>query len=131
MGAWGTGPLDNDDALDWAARLMEEKDARLVMDALFDARLAADMGEMDAYTAQVALAAAAIVVAAVSGTALDQPHLDGWIREDRQALVRAKGAAAQAVRNVLAASELEAMWRRPEDLAAWRARTEKMSRYLS
>src|SRR3954470_16325508 len=63
MGAWGSGPFDNDDAADLAGDLAEPTESASVVAALGDALLAATAGEeyIDAPEMSRAIAAAAIV----------------------------------------------------------------------
>src|SRR4051812_27921940 len=65
MGAWGTGPFDNDDAGDWVFELEEATDLRLVRQAL---RTALDTDDyLELPEGHNAIAAAAIVAASVDG----------------------------------------------------------------
>ncbi len=64
MGAWGTGPFQNDDAADWVGDVLEADDAELVRHAL-DELVERDDGEhVEPPEASVALAAAEVVAAA-------------------------------------------------------------------
>ena len=63
MGAWGTGPFDDDNASDWVWELQEADDWRVVEQAL---RGAADVDAttyLEAPDGQIAWAAAAVVAA--------------------------------------------------------------------
>jgi hypothetical protein len=119
MGAWGTGHFDNDDACDFAGELGESPSWDRVRQALNGA-IASDY--LEAPDASNALAAAAIVAAARSGSADALP-------EDFQALPRALGAlpqdltsvALKAVQRVATNSELAELWAESDDNNEWRA----------
>lgn len=120
MGAWGTGPFDNDDAADFAATLddlePEDKPAA-IREALLEAAEETDYLERDAGGA--AVAAAALVAAqqpdgdtidAISGPKQSIPDLP----EDLRAL------AVQALTRVLADdSELNELWTDSPDGDDW------------
>ena len=87
MGAWGTGPFDNDDAGDWVYELEQAGDLGFVRETLTTAAEAGDYLEMP--DGNNAVAAAAVVAAA-----LDQSH-DG-LPEDVVAWLSATGEPATA-----------------------------------
>ena len=60
MGAWGAGPFENDDAMDWAIDLEESGDVGFVVEAL---RAAEGDGYLDAPEGSVTMAAAEVVAA--------------------------------------------------------------------
>ena len=60
MGAWGAGPFENDDAMDWAIDLEESGDVGFVVEAL---RAAESDGYLDAPEGSVTIAAAEVVAA--------------------------------------------------------------------
>src|SRR5262245_43051897 len=60
MGAWGTGPFDNDEALDWAVDL-EEQGPRAIERALAAVCIGGRDKRIPADEAEVALAAAEVV----------------------------------------------------------------------
>ena len=105
MGTWGSGPFDNDDAADWAWRLMPDVDERVVAETLTPR---AEGAPRDA-----AVVAAAEVVAA--GVGRPHPELPesvaAWLdaRRDRPwaGLVPLAIAAVERVRG---GSELDDLW---------------------
>ena len=61
MGAWDTGPFDNDDAADWVYELEEAVDATIVRAALRS--VVESLGYLESPNASVAIAAAEVVAA--------------------------------------------------------------------
>jgi hypothetical protein len=100
MGAWGSGPFDNDDAADFAGDLAELTEAASVVVVLGDALLAVTGGEgyIEAPEMGRAVAAAAIVAILARPSlpmpsALDQSWLDS-VRVAPSELLRTEADAA-------------------------------------
>jgi riboflavin biosynthesis pyrimidine reductase len=96
MGAWGTGPFENDDAADWAYELEEAADLSPVRQAL-SATLDTD-GYLEVPEGACAVAAAAVVAATFDGDVRGFPeqvvewivdHPDAAGREDARLAVDA------------------------------------------
>jgi hypothetical protein len=82
MGAWGSGPFDNDDAADFTSELAEVADPGVVVVVLGDALLAisANDGYIEAPDMSRGVAAAAIVAVLASATVPKAPELDeSWL----------------------------------------------------
>jgi hypothetical protein len=78
MGAWGSGPFDNDDASDWVYELEGADDLSLCRDALEEAALVS--GYLDVGEGTKALAAAEVVAAAAGRRGSDLPEdVDAWL----------------------------------------------------
>jgi hypothetical protein len=120
MGAWGTGPFDNDDAVDFAASLDDlEPDDRTdaIREALADAAAETDYLERD--TGGAAIAAAALVAAQYpDGEPVDPVHGPKQSMPELPADLRP--VAVQALTRVLAdESELFELWTDAPDGEAW------------
>lgn len=113
MGAWDSGPFDNDDAADFAARVEDAPGWATVKDALQSA-LRSDY--LEAPQASEAVAAAAFVAAAHSGDA-------DLVTEERASVLKVLGAApadlrvlaTEALTRVAGDSELAELWNESED----------------
>lgn len=117
MGAWGSGPFDNDDAADWAYQLTEDADEGVVA-----AALAAVIGgpSPDAPAASCAIAAAEVVAAGLGRPYPELPdEVAAWVdaRRDRPWPSLVPSALA-ALDRIVADSELAELWGEAED-AAW------------
>ena len=129
MGAWGTGPFDNDDASDWVYGL-EDGGISTVESALSEALEASDLkGPTD----RNAIAAGEVVAAALGHprAALTESvlelaaGLEGSVTADHVA--RARSAAER----VLSGSELADLWGESGDAAEWRASVHDLIRRLA
>jgi hypothetical protein len=100
MAAWGGGPFDNDDAMDFVVELVKafsEEREQLIRGAL-----ALPAGEVERPEAFEAVAAAALVAAANGMKAIEPPEVAelvkaGGIPVDRQARDRARKALSRVV----------------------------------
>jgi hypothetical protein len=120
MGAWGTGPFDNDDAVDFAASLddLEPEDRpNAIREALAEAAAETDYLERDAGGA--AVAAAALVAAQYpDGEPIDSVY--GPKQSIPDLPEELKPIAVQALTRVLADdSELNELWADSPDGEAW------------
>lgn len=119
MGAWGSGPFENDDAGDWVYDLEGADDMSLIHDALDVAGAA----YLDAGEGAVAVAAATVVAAGL-GLRRDglSDEVTAWL-DDHSRLVQPADAAlaVRALERVLAErSEIAELWDEAGD-ASWRA----------
>lgn len=127
MGAWGTGPFENDDALDWAYELDEAPELSTVRDALA-ATMDTD-GYLEAPEAARAVGAAVVVAATFDGDLRGLPtEVVGWIRDHPDAAARgdARLAVDALARVVSEESELRAVWADAPDGAAWAGEVVKL-----
>jgi hypothetical protein len=122
VGAWGHGPFENDDALDWLADFEEAGIPRTLEATLFPITAIEDDLYLEAPDASEAVAAAE-VVAALRGNGhpfLAKRPVMGWVAANGEVatndLVR---MAQQAVRRVQASSELRDLWEEAGELDAW------------
>ena len=109
MGAWGAGPFDNDDALDWLATLSASRDFAAGRQALNVA------GEdyLEAPEGSTALAAAEVVAAALGHPAASLPdEVTAWVNSNASVVAPGDVAIAlAAVERVRAGdSELRELW---------------------
>ena len=114
MGAWGTGPFDDDDAGDWSSEL-EDGGTEVVATALTGA------------AGDSAVVAAAAIVAHVWGAPVDLDE-DGeeWVTGQSREIRRALGkSAVAAVTTVVGESELRELWDESGD-DTWLRETTKM-----
>ncbi len=125
MGTWSYYNFDNDAAADFAEGFLEKPNEAGLYEAL--ATAAEEEGQLTADDASVALAAAEIVAAMLGHPAPELPpgliqpivHLDADGEDLRE-------LAEQAVRVVLASSELRAQWAASEDYASWQQQQESL-----
>ena len=122
MGAWGCGNFENDDALDWVIDLEEAKDLSFVVETL-DAVIESAEDYVDAWESSIALAAAEVIAALAGHPAAQLPEeVLAWIDKqpnslDSEAIRKAK----QAVKIILADSELKELWQETDEFAQWEA----------
>lgn len=134
MGAWGTGILEDDTALDFLAELRtERRPLELMRTALADAR-GADYLETDLCNA--VLVSAAILDAVDRGAPLEgaDAEVNGWIATlDRAGAKGLRPAAAAGCRRLLApGSELQELWaENEEDYPRWREQVEALAARLA
>ena len=124
MGAWGSGPFDNDDASDWIIDL-DGADAGVVRAALV---VSPSDVYLEAPTAAVAIAAAEVVAAAVRTGRRDLPgEVTGWVAAHRAEFHgRDVSAAVAAVERVVRPqSELVDLWLEAGD-PTWRREVEDL-----
>jgi hypothetical protein len=125
MGAWGTGPFENDDALDWVWEL-EEGGERVVRAALQAAVSAKGTYDADTGVASNAVAAAE-VVAALRGRPYNKvpEEVEQWLSSAaRPPQPDLLDLARRAVERVRSDSELKECWDEapdPSDRDAWYA----------
>jgi hypothetical protein len=130
MGAWGIGVFENDDASDWVYELEQSSDLAVVEQALTDVMAQTGDEEPDTVDSAAALAAAE-VVALLRGCPGDgvPDDVTKWVATVRpQAAPELGGLAVQAVRRVLAGSELKDLWDEAgtEQSEEWEAQLEDL-----
>lgn len=128
MGAWGTGSLENDAALDWLGELesegsvgLLESTLALVADALPSFGGDDDEGDyIELDEACAALAAAEVVACALGrpGPELSD-DLIIWIEQHRSDLAVLAPLAARAVARARDDSEASELWAETDGLQAW------------
>ncbi len=120
MGAWGPGPFENDDAMDWTYALTDDAGLDVVAAALSD--LAGDDAP-EAPVCSAAIAAAEVVAARLGRPCSDLPEeVAAWVA------ARADHGWAALVPSALAAldrveldSELAELWSEEEGDGGWSA----------
>ena len=119
MGAWGSGPFDNDDAGDWTYQLTPDADERVIERAL-DAVEAS--GDPDATTCQAAIAAAEVVAAGLGHPVLGLPdEVAEWVRTHGDLPWQTLAPVAlRSVARIVAGSELNDLWAESDDDVDWR-----------
>jgi hypothetical protein len=121
MGAWGSGPFENDDAADWRYLLLDGGGPEVVADAL---RAVLAAGGTGITAASNAVGAAAVVAAGLGVADLQIPDDVG----ERLAAIDAAAwpplapEAVRALDRVLTESELRDLWDEADD-SAWSAET--------
>ena len=127
MGAWGTGPFENDDASDWVYAL-EDQGIAAVRDAL---TAATGEGYLDLEVGAPAVAAAEVVAAMgaapVDGLSDTVGSAIGGLGPPDAALV---GQALAAIGHVRTTGELAELWAESDDDAAWQASLDDLARRL-
>jgi hypothetical protein len=112
MGAWGSGPFENDDASDWVWELEDDENGSVVIAALSEIVDTEIDGEIEAPEASNAIAAAEIVAAARGHHRAELPsEAREWIRVNA-GLVDSSwlALAAGAVERIAIDSELKELW---------------------
>lgn len=128
MGAWNTGPFDNDDAGDFVGDLLREG-LQAVGGVL---QIAFDVEELEAPEASQAVAAAAFLAAVNSGQ-------DQLIPKELKALAKECAGshpelillARKVLSRVVDASELEALWSEADDYEDWLGSISAIRRQLA
>jgi hypothetical protein len=118
--AWGIGPFDNDDAIDFAHELLESDDLTPAREAL--AATTDTDGWLELPEGSRALAAAAVVVAAFSGEVIRLPkELAAWLdnHADAATLADARLAMDALLRIAGPDSELREVSLAGGEGAAW------------
>ena len=132
MGAWGTGPFDNDDAADFATsldHLQPERRVGAIRDALIEA--AAQTDYLDRDVGGAAVAAAALVAAqGDQGLPIDCIHGPKQLIPELPDDLRP--SAVLALRRVLGeCSELNELWLDSPDGEAWLHMVAQLTQTLS
>ena len=130
MGAWGSGPFDNDDAGDFVGNLIDVGDWN-VAEAAFDAVLAIGDEYLEAPESSAAIAAAAVVAHKVgNGSVAVHPEDVAAIATltSPTAVLVAKARAALA--RIKKQSELADLWDEASAKDEWRATLEPIERAL-
>jgi hypothetical protein len=130
MGAWGSGPFENDDALDWVSELAGSSGMAAIEDALELPAASADYP--DAPECSIAVAAAETVAAMKGKPSDDLPEevvaFVSTASRPSQSLIDAAGSA---VARVLEKSELRELWEESDDYDSWRASLVDVRRRLT
>jgi hypothetical protein len=120
VGAWGSGPFENDDASDWVWELEDDTDGTVLVDAFTEVLELPDDEYIEAPECSNAIAAAEIVVSARGSRTAGLPtEATAWL--DAHAAViddRIAGLATAAVRRIAADSELKELWEEAND-SSW------------
>jgi hypothetical protein len=122
MGAWDIGSLDNDEAQDFIADLINTSGDRWQMIEIALALISDSNGDTESMDECAALAAAEVIATAVSGSSchgLDE-ELASWVmRTTPKHLHMLSREAVQAVAKIAAHSELHTLWSEAGELEPW------------
>jgi hypothetical protein len=131
MGAWGLQAFENDDALEWVAKLPRAEDSSVCTRAF--ARIPKDRKEgVSAPNACQALAAAEAVAAALGARTSAVPdEVTAWVEDHRGVSPAVVKEARRVVRRILADSELKNLWQDTDDFQAWQATVHDLLQRLS
>lgn len=129
MGAWGSGVLEDDGALDFLDALRGSDRPHDEMRLAFE--VAAAPEDLDYDAGQAALVSAAVLDAVLNGGTLaeDDEELRAWLATLAPEQARELcGAAVKACRKVLApGSELDALWsENAEEYPRWKGGVERL-----
>jgi len=121
MGAWGTGPFDNDGAGDFVWTVTDGGGLSVIEDA-FDHVLEAGGEDLEAPSAEEAIAAAAIVARLKDGAPLAD-EVEAWIASEQPKVTDTLIAKARhALQRVMTApSELLELWQESDEFPAFQA----------
>lgn len=132
MGAWGTGPFDNDDADDFAGELLDCDDltpARAALSATMDTDDWLEIPE-----GARAVAAAVVVAAGFDGDVAGVPDdVAGWLHDhpDAGSLADARLAMDALLRVAGQDSELRQAWLAEPESPAWVAQVARLGYRLA
>ena len=128
MGAWGSGPFENDDAADWAWELEEAPDHGVLRAALEAA--IGERGYLDSREGANAVAAAAVTASAVDGDVegLSDEVID-YIRRVGRPDADLAEQARRALDRVGRDGELAELWDETDD-PSWREGLASLDRRL-
>jgi hypothetical protein len=119
MGAWGSGPFDNDDAADWAWELEEAQDHGVLRDALQAAL--DEAGYLDSREGANAVGAAAVIATAMDGDATGlSEEVVAYIGRTGRPDADTVDLALRALERVGRDGELAELWDETDD-PSWRA----------
>jgi Domain of unknown function (DUF4259) len=133
MGAWGTGPFDNDDAGDFADAVAGRGDLAAIK-SIFDQVLVADYVEAPLAWEAVAGADIMAMLAGQPRNKTDYPEsIQKWSKNAARApSADEKEKARRALDRILSPqSELLELWEDSDDLEAWKASLEDIKRRLA
>ncbi|MCX5660604.1 MAG: DUF4259 domain-containing protein [Planctomycetota bacterium] len=132
MGAWGLGPFDNDDALDFIGDLVEADDDSMLADALATASVDEDE-YIEAPDGCNAIAAAEVVAAANGKPVKKLPDAARkWLKGKPKPDAKLLGQARKAMKRILGKeSELQQLWEESDNLDAWKDVVEELIQRLS
>ncbi|MCH7669566.1 MAG: DUF4259 domain-containing protein [Acidobacteria bacterium] len=125
MGTWGTGPFENDDAVDWVSELYDGGGIDTCREAL---RAATVEGYLEMYVGAAAIAAAEIIAAAVGRASSDLPgEFFEWLIDNDDVPTSADITLARnAVERISGEdSEVADLWQDARD-ASWASRVEEL-----
>jgi hypothetical protein len=123
MGAWGSGPFENDSALDWANELVDGDGLGPLQSAL-DCTAKSTFDYLDVDLGSAAIAAAEVVAALMRKPTSSLPaNVAEWIEEHPIKVTHALVAEAAAAVDAAAAdnSEVHDLWRESDGYDEWRA----------
>jgi hypothetical protein len=121
MGAWGAGSFENDDAMDWVARLAEGSGEAVIREALTPVA-SADDRYLEAPDCSIAIAAAEAVAAARGHPAASPPdEVMGWVQKKPVLASDLLSLAKAAVDRIGRESELKDLWNESDSVNDWRA----------
>lgn len=107
MGAWGPGPFQNDQALEWLAEIEEQDDPTLIDDAIDTVIDAGDDDHLDADECQAAIAAAELVAAMGGKPSPRLPdEVGAWAGEQEEPEAELVEQALAAIERIRTSSEL-------------------------
>ncbi len=128
MGAWGVGPFENNDAMDWVYELEETLGFNLIERSLDQVNELIAGDELEVGLAANAVAAAEVLAAMAGRGRGDLPEsVKEWLTANTdQPPVHLLRAAAAAVARVGAESELATLWNDTDHGAAWRMQLDEL-----
>jgi hypothetical protein len=129
MGTWGTGPFQNDDALDWLGEMAQAEDLS-ALESTLDAVGESSQG-LDARACKAAIAAAEAVARLRGHPGRELPdEVEQFAQrfDNVPPLLAAK--ARVAVIRISRSSELRSLWQESEHLEEWESAIRSLSRRL-
>jgi hypothetical protein len=130
VGVWGTGPFENDDAMDFIAELQADG-IWVLRGALEEVALLEPEGYVAAPSSSRAIAAAEVLAAARGRPAPDLPsEVTDWRSRAPGVDDRLLPLASKAIARILDGSELKELWHASEEGPAWEKRVADLSERL-
>lgn len=122
MGAWGTGPFENDDAVDWLVDFMDQPSKDLLVETLSVVAQVDPADYLEVTEAGSAIAAAEVVSALHSKPVPDWPEeVAAWVSKQKSGASAALlSLARQALIRISLNSEIDDNWIYEEDRRKWR-----------
>lgn len=133
MGAWGTGPFDNDAAADWLAELADAEDLGPVRAELVRTANWPPSAPLEEEDASVAIAAAQVVAEVAQPSAGPPPEMQSWVGNAAPVVTRDDlRLAAHAVARVLGPnSDLAQLWGGSEEGTEWHVEVQALRNRLA
>lgn len=132
MGAWGIGNFENDDAVDWMYDISDSKGVKVLLSPLKD--VVNETGYLESPDCCQALVSAEIISKALSKDRSELPEeIQSWLEKKRGLFGKPPvlepahaSLAAQAVKKIMADSELKELWQEAGEYDQWLSKQQSL-----